>query len=232
MRIESFEHFGIDSRRLLLLGLSAAVVTAMACAAVAGDALGPATVEVDSVLGALVCYLVVSTPRRVLDSQRVAQARESVPLSVAGAAFLTATGSRSKCMLLLRSKDRELARALTNARRRILLGTPVDESATRASRGLASYSAASVLRSIADLESNISAAGGEESQGLAASSQLSRETKLPIFMTVCFFSPIVLLLYSAFSHISQPGTFAGLVALEVIVLDLAFYLCSSDRRPR
>jgi len=74
--------------------------------------------------------------------------------------------------------------------------------------------------------------GDEESRGLASSSDLSRETKLPVFMTACFFTPIMLLLYAVFSHSYSGGSLAELIALEFIILDLTFYLSSGDRGPR
>jgi hypothetical protein len=55
---------------------------------------------------------------------------------------------------------------------------------------------------------------------------MSAETRFPVFMTVTFFTPIMLLLYAVFSHFTSPQRIVELVALEVVILDLAFYACS------
>jgi hypothetical protein len=57
------------------------------------------------------------------------------------------------------------------------------------------------------------------------------ETKLPIFMTVCFFAPIMITLYAVFSHTYQPDRLAELGAFEFTIIDLAYYLSAADRGP-
>ena len=53
-----------------------------------------------------------------------------------------------------------------------------------------------------------------------------------MFMTVCFFTPIMLLLYAVFSHVYSTDGLAELAAFGFVVIDLAFYLAASDRGPR
>ncbi len=190
--------------------------------------LGGATAPALAVVGALVFYIVVSAPRRLLDAQRVAQARESVLLSAAATACLSVTGSRPKTVLLLRSRDEGISHMTTEIGRRVLLGARVPDALAASSGRLASYSAAASLQATALLGRKRFDAGDEETRGLASSSDLSRETKLPVFMTACFFTPIMLLLYSVFSHSYSSGSLVELVALEFIVLDLAFYLSSGE----
>ncbi len=196
-----------------------------------GDVLGQAKAPTLLVVALAVFYIALSTPRRLLDGQRVTQARESVLISAAARACLTITGSRPRTIMLLRSRDATIAKTLTEAGRKVLLGEDVESAVASSSRGLPSYSAAAALRSVASMGPDSLATGDEETRGLAASSELSRETKLPIFMTVCFFTPIMLLLFAVFLHAYDPGSLAELVAFEFITVDLAFFLSASDRGP-
>jgi hypothetical protein len=142
------------------------------------------------------------------------------------------TGSRSRTIIALRSREPYLSKTILDLGRRVLLGSPVESAVASASGRLSSYSAAAALRTIAVLSPRTFDAGDEENRGLANSAELSRETKLPIFMTACFFTPIMLLLYSVFSRAYSPESLVELVAFEFIVLDLAFYLSASETGQR
>ena len=176
----------------------------------------------------LVFYMVVSAPRRILDSQRVAQARESLLLSASAQACLMVTGSRSRTFMLLRPKEPALVAAVREVARKVLLGEGVVRAVTE-SKGVASYSAATALRTAASMRGQDYDAEDEESRGLAASSELGMETKLPLFMTVCFFAPIMIILYAVFSHTYDPTRLFGLGTFEFAIIDLAYYFSSSDR---
>lgn len=195
-----------------------------------GEVLGQASVEFEAVLFALVLYAVFSTPRRVFERRRMAQSKEAVLLSAVATVSTAVTGSRSRTMLFLRAKERELADALRVMRRCILTGEGVEEAVARSASCLSSPSAAEALTTAVLMRPAIPPEGGEEARGLASSAQLSQETKLPIFMTACFFSPILLLLYSVLAHLSSPQSLLEIVGLQLVLLDVAFYLCSGDRR--
>ncbi len=190
--------------------------------------LGGATAPALVVIGVVVFYIVVSAPRRLLDAQRVAQARESVLLSAAATACLSVTGSRPKTILLLRSRDPVISHTTTEIGRLVLLGARVPDAVAASAARLASYSAVGALQAVALLGRKRFDAGDEETRGLASSSDLSRETKLPVFMTACFFTPIMLLLYAVFSHSYSGWSLLELTALDFIVLDLVFYLSSGE----
>jgi len=196
-----------------------------------GDALGQAKLATLLVIVALVFYIVVSSPRRLLDQQRVAQARESLLLSASAQACLTVTASRTKTFLLIRPREPSLGAAVKEAGRRILLGTDVAAAVEASSRGIASYSAAAALLSVARTNAREFVGGDEESRGLAAASELSMETKLPVFMTICFFTPIMVVLYAVFSHTYQPERLVELGAFEFAVIDLGYYLSAAERSP-
>jgi hypothetical protein len=218
--------------KLAALGLGVSFPLTLAASEALGNVLGGATGPALVMIGALVFYAVVSTPRRLLDAQRVAQARESVLLSAAATACLNAAGSGPRTILVLRSRDEAISKALRRAGRGVLLGTRPLEALDESSKQVASYSAAAALREVASPGRKEYDAGDEEARGLASSSELSRETKLPVFMTACFFAPIMLLLFAVFSHSYGTGSLVELAALEFIILDLAFYLTSGDRVPR
>jgi hypothetical protein len=232
MRFASLSHFGLSVWRIICVGVAASSAAWLLTGLAVGDALGQGKVPVEALVSVLVFYIVVSTPRRELDRQRVAQAQESVLLSAASKSILSVTGSRPRTLVHLWSREPALAETVDRAARMVLLGGRVEKAVSFASRGLASYSAATALRSLATLEPGVFDSDDEEMRGLTSSTELSRETKLPVFMTACFFTPIMLLLYAVFSRSYGPVTLAELTAFEFIVLDLVFYLTSTDRGPR
>ena len=232
MRSDALEHYGVSPLRLAGVGGALSSAAVAGAWLVTGGVLGQAGPEVMLVLGALVFYIVCSTPRRLQDRERIAQARESVLLSASAKACLGATGSKSKALAVLHPRDPSLAAAVTDAERRVLLGIRVEEALEEASRKLSSYSAESTLQGIARLRSAAFDGGDEETRGLTSSGELSRETKLPMFMTVCFFAPIMLLLYAVFARVYDPVSLSELAALEFILVDVAFYLSAPDRGPR
>jgi hypothetical protein len=231
LNFASFEHLGVDPWRVAMVGATASGVALSMCGLALGGVLGQATAPTEIAVSLLVFYIVVSTPRRLIDTQRLDQARESVLLSVASNACLNATGSRPRTLMLLRAGEPGLKRILADVGRSVLLGTRVESAVEQASRRLASYSAASVLLGTATLRPRIADIGDQEVRGLMNSSELSKETKLPMFMTICFFTPIMLLLYAVFTHIYSTDGLAELAAFGFIVIDLAFYLAASDRGP-
>jgi hypothetical protein len=197
-----------------------------------GDSLGEGRSAAALVVAAVLFYVVLSAPRRMLDGERLAQARETPLLSASARACLTVTGSRPRTLILLRSEDPALAGSLKDAGRRVLLGSQVDGAVRGSTRTLASYSAAAALGAVASFSPRAIEQGDEESQGIAASSDLNRETKVPILTTVCFFMPILLVLYAVFSHTYDATRLGELAAFEFIIVDLAFYLSASERGPR
>ena len=196
---------------------------------VTGDALGEARDAVALAVGALVFYFVLSFPRRLADSQRIAEARESPLLSASAAACLAVTGSRSRTIVFMRPRDPTLRAGMKEAGRKILLGTRADRALESSAQSLVSYTAAAVFRGLGAFAPEGVEQGDEEAQGLALSTDLSRETKVPMLMTVCFFTPILLILYAVFSHTYGASDLAELASLEFIVLDLAFFLSAAER---
>ncbi len=231
MKIASYDWFDLDVRRMVAFGVGASAAAVAVSGLALGDVLGTAKPPVLLIVGFVVMYGVMSTPRRLLDRQRAAQARESVLLSAAATACLSVTGSRSRTMIVLRSRQPSLAGALAKIGKQTLLGNRVEASIAQASRGIPSFSAANVFAGLAHPRSAAYDAGDEEVRGLDLSAEQSRETKLPVFMTACFFTPMMLLLYSVFSREYTAQALAELFAFEFMVLDLVFYFTAGDRGP-
>ena len=229
MRFDSLEHFGLSTWRLACVGLAAASGAWIVAEFSFGELLGEAEPAGLLVISGLVFYLVVSTPKRVLERERVAEAREAVYLSAYARACLEVTGSRPRTVMMLRPRERNTARAAGGAARMVLLGTKVGDSLLSASRELASYSAAAALRGLAVLGPDGFESGDEESRGLASSSELNRETRVPMFMTVCFFAPIMTLLFAVFYRSYDAASLSELAALEFVLVDLAYHLSSGGR---
>jgi len=230
MRFASLDRFGISPARIGFVSAAMSGGTTQLTWTVTGESLGEARGVVALVVGALVFYVVLSAPRRLADGQRLSEARESPVLWASAAACLAVTGSRPRTIILLRPRGQSLTASLKEAGRQILLGTRVDRALENSSRNLVSYSAASAFRGLAAFTPEGVEQGDEEVRGLDASSDLSTETKIPMLMTVCFFTPILLVLYAVFSHTYSAADLAELASLEFIVLDLAFFLTASERK--
>ncbi len=219
----------MDLKKLVCLSLAAAAGAALVFRGLVGGVLGGSTEDVQLIVSGLVFYACVSAPRRVGQASSCSESREAVTISAAAATCLSASGSRAKTLLSLRSDEPGIAAALKAAGRSVLLGVPVRESVRTASAHLASYSAANAVCGVADQSPQTLDERGEESEGITSYAQLSHETKLPIFMTVCIFTPILLVMYSVISRVTTPDDLAELVALDVVVLEIAFNFCSADR---
>jgi hypothetical protein len=212
------------------VAVAVSAASAGALQAAAGGVLGEAGPELDLVVGAVVFYMVATLPRRLLGAAALSQSAEAASLAVVASATFEATRSRPRTMLMLKAADAGISRALEDAKREILLGWGVERVAERSAAALASYSAANVLKSTARMSLEPVEEGGEENRAMVGALQLAEESKLPLFMTVCFFTPIMLLLYAVFSHLGDPRSLAELVVVEFVVIDVAFYFSSTERR--
>lgn len=230
MKFASLEHYGLSPWRLACVGVSFSCSAWFAADLVLGSVLGGAKLEVLVLLSCMVFYLVVTIPRRLYERQRASEAREAVLLSASARTYLQVSGSRPRTLMMLRAQEKSIARALAGAAKLVLLGAKVEDALLASSGGLASYTAEATVRSIASLRPEGFEAGDEEAKGLESSGEMSRETRLPMFMTVCFFAPIMLILYAVFSGVHGAAGVAELTAFEFIAVDIAFYLSSGDRR--
>jgi hypothetical protein len=231
LKLASLDHFGLSAWRVAAVALASSSASWLVADLAFGDALGGAGSLVLFMVAAAVFYIVATTPRRLLDMGRVSQAKEAVLLASSSKALLEVTRSRSRSVLLLRARDRDVAAAVTRASRAILLGESVTRSVGGVSGSLASYAVAAALRGLAEPMKGRPDPDDEEARGLAGSAALSRETKVPMVMTVSFFTPIMLLLYTVLTHSYGAVRLAELAAFELAVLDLTFHL-GAPGRPR
>ncbi|MDV3277417.1 MAG: hypothetical protein LYZ69_02990 [Nitrososphaerales archaeon] len=230
MKVSSWQHYGLDARKMLLFGGIAGGSGGLAVYFLTVGILGSSAPELGIVIAAITCYLGLSFPKRLLEAEAYSQSKESPVLAVMGSANIEATRSLTRSFLYLRSSEPGISTVLKAARARILLGRPPASALEEVGDRLASYSARDVLRSVAAARLGAIVERGEESQGITNSSQLAEESKLPLFTAVAFFAPIMLLLFLIFSHQSDPASLGETVALEVVLLDVAFYFSSTERR--
>ena len=228
MRFTSFDAYEVHPAKLSILSAGIAIAIGVALWTVLGEAVGAATPAVIVGLSALVFYLVMTTPGRLLSAARVAQSKEAPLLSLSAAACMEVTRSRSRTLMLLRGRSRPVESTLFDMRRSILLGREASEVVGISTKKIVSHSLAAALESAVSTGPIGSDLGGEEANGYRAASEASGETRLPLFMTVCFFMPILLILFSVFSKSFDPKTLTELVVLEFVTVDIAFFLTTSD----
>jgi len=227
--MESWERLGLGRWRMVGLSISTGVALASLTYAVAGSLLGGAGAEVELVLGGVGAYLVASAPKRSIEAAAARQASEAPVLAVEATVNLESTGSRTKALLALSPLEGGMQKALLDAKKEVLLGFSPSEALSGAETAVFSPSAARVLAETASAWRGELSEGGEEWEGQARSAELEEETKAPVLLAACFFAPIMLLLFAVVSHQTSPASLTGLVALQVIVLDLTLRFSSSER---
>ncbi len=230
VRFASFDHYGIVAWRLVAVGAAAGLVSALLLQEATGGVLGAGAPGLDLVVGLIVFYMVVSLPKRLVEASSLSQSREASSLSVMASVDFEATHSRSRTLLMLKSADPDISQALARVKKAILLGVPPSAAVNQSADLLASTSAADALRKAATMSPETMEEGGEENRGIVNALQLGEESKLPLFMTVCFFAPILLLLYAVFSRLEDPRSLLELLGVQLVVLDLSFHFTSSERR--
>ena len=231
MTIPGASELGLDARVLLLIGAASGTAGAFVFGLVAGGSLGPASQEVSLALGAVILYLVVSTPKRMVEGEKSLQAKESAFVSLSATACRSVTGSRCLTILSMNSQEKEVSQAFREAGRLILLGEDPETAVDMASKRITSYSAKSAMLSAATISARTPATGGEEFSGLQNAMDLESEVKVPLFMTVCFFTPVLLVLAAVFGHDSGPQSTVELSGCGLLVLDAAYFATSSRKEP-
>lgn len=230
MRVESWEQLGLDQRRAAAFVL---VVAAAVFAVVAAVGLrlhiGSVSAFIAVMAGATAGYLAFTAPRRTVRTAAFRQTLEAPPFAASSNIYLKSTGSRSKTLLLLRAEEALLGSFLADVRRTLLLGYDAASAAkaARPENRLFSESVRTVVDSVVGVDKARVEEGSDELDGMLNSSGLEEETKLPMFIAVAFFLPIMLMLFAATTKGTSPAAMAALVVLEVVVLDLTLAFSGS-----
>lgn len=228
-RVKTWQRLNLDSGKVLCFSFAVAAAAGLVVFAATADAMAADSPILCALVSVMVFYLACSLPRRIEASNSLSQSKEAPALAVLGSVALEATHSRAKAVLLLSSGERSVSEVLAGARKAILLGHP-PEQAVAGAVNLASGSAAEVLRSVASQGQWSVFEEGEEALAIEKSSQLGEETRSPLFVAAAFFVPLMLLLYAVTARVAEPVSLAGLVVLQVVILDIAFYFSTSDPR--
>jgi len=231
LKDDYWERLGLDRKRGAAFA-SAFAMSLMALVVAVAESLQMRSVSL--LLGAVAAagagYVLMTAPRRIVRAAAFEQTLESPAFAASANIYLKATGSRSKTVVMLRAEERRLAEFLRDARRRVLLGYDAASATAGAdpqSRVLAE-SAKGVVESVVGVDGSRVEEGSEELDGLLGAGGLDEETKVPVFMAVCFFLPIMLMLFASMAKETGPAAVASLVFLEVIVLDLTMSVSQSS----
>lgn len=227
MRFESFEELGLDPRRVLLL-VAAVSSGFFAIAILVGYELrlGTVTFLVASLSGMGAGYILSTSPRRKVKTSAFRQTMEAPSLAAAANIYMRSTSSRTKSLLMLRAEEPLMASFLLEVRRRLLLGydAPSAVEGAEPQTHLFSESVRTIVDSVSGADRVRIEEGADELEGMLSSSGLEEETKLPLFIAVSFFLPIMTMLFAAMTKETGPAPLLALLVLEVVVLDLAFSL--------
>ncbi len=230
MRISSWDYYGLDYSRMLGIAAGVGLGSATLSYLLTAELLGSASPVISLAVAAGFAYLVLTTPKRSLLRSALAQAREAPVLAASATIHLQTTGSRSKTLMMLESRESDLQDCLAIIRRKIVLGLDPRTAVRTDGVQPASDSVRRVLESVAEFSSGRITADSVELEGIQSSSALGEETKVPVFIAVAFFTPIMLVLFSALTK--NTGVFAllSVLFLQIIVLDLAYTVSSAERQ--
>ena len=227
MRFESWDALGLDYARGVALTLVAAAGVFALVFAVGTRLLGPVAVLLGAMTAGAAAYIVASAPKRVTDRAAFLQAMEAPSLAASANIYLQSTGSRSRTLLLMRGEETFLKGALREARRMTLLG--VDSARIEwAAHRIVSHSVAAVLASVSRIDKARAEEGSEELEGMLSAAELNQETKMPLFIAVAFFLPIMLMLFAAVTHNTGPLALGALAVLELVILDISLSVSSTS----
>lgn len=229
MKSRSWEALGLDPRRMAVAVVLLALTVGASVTVAAYHFLG----ELALVLGPVVAlgsgYAAAALPRRSIEGSALRQARESPALAAAASVYLQSTGSKSKTLLMLKSEEPRLSAILEELRRTTLLGIDPADSYRRLGGRAESESASRILGSVVGAQGERLADEGEELEGMVSASLSREETKFPVFLTISFFLPIMLMLLAAIGRHTSLVDMVSLTFLEIVVLDLALTLSSTER---
>ncbi|HZW84486.1 MAG TPA: hypothetical protein VFE91_01105 [Nitrososphaerales archaeon] len=228
MKFASFDAYDVHPARLFVLSVGITLGSGAALWTALGEAIGAATPAVIAGISVLVGYIVLTTPGRLLSATRVAQSKEAPLLSLSAAACMEVTGSKSRTLLVLRGRSRSVESALFDMRRRVLLGREAGRVVELGTKKIVSQSLTAALESAVTTGPARADFGGVEATGYSTASEAADETRLPVFLSVCFFTPILLILYSVFSRAFDPRVLTELVVLEFVAVDVAFFVTTSE----
>lgn len=231
MKVRSWEQVGLDQARAVLFTLSAAAALFALVVAVGGVLrIGSVSFVLGAMAAACAGYLASTAPRRMVRMAAFRQTLEAPVFAASSNIYLKSTGSRSKTFLMLRAEEPLLGSFLAEVRRRVLLGYDAASAIAGAGPGshVFSESARTVVNSVVGVDGARIEEGGDELDGILNSSGLDEETKMPLFIAVSFFLPIMLMLFAAISKGTGQEAVAALVVLEVIILDLTLAVSGSS----
>jgi len=212
------------------LVLVVAIAPSVVLAGVTLPIIGEIAILLSAVVGAATAYTTASFPKHLLERSAFLQAGESPTLAASGAVYLQSTGSKSKTILMLHSDEVMLSSVLERMKRKTLLGIDAADALRGEEDMVQSESALRVLDSVTKAHGDRLQDEGEELEATVRSSASGEETKFPVFMTLAFFLPIMLMIFAAIEHHVEPLAMASLAFLEIVVLDLALSVSSTERR--
>jgi len=231
LKVKSWEQVGLDQNRALAFALGMAA-SFFALVIFVGVQLHIGSVSF--VLGAMAAagagYLVSTAPRRIVRMAAFQQTLEAPSFAASSNIYLKSTSSRSKTFLMLRAEEPHLSSFLAEVRRRVLLGYDASSAliGPRLESHVFSESVTTVINSVVGVDRARVEEGGDELDGILNSSGLEEETKMPLFIAVSFFLPIMLMLFAAMTKGTGLATMGALVVLEVIVLDLTLAISGTS----
>ncbi|MGD0637587.1 MAG: hypothetical protein ABSA72_06070 [Nitrososphaerales archaeon] len=230
MKSRAWEALDLDERRMVAAVVAVAAVVGSAVLVATYSLLGDLAVVLGAVVALGSGYALAALPRRSIERSALQQAGESPALAAAASVYLQSSGSKSKTVLMLRSDEPRLAFLLDELRRGTLLGFDPADTYERLGGRAESESASKILGSVVRAQGDRLADEGEELEGMVRSSLSKEETKFPVFLTISFFLPIMLMLLAAIGHHTDLVAIVSLTFLEVVILDLALSISSTERK--
>lgn len=181
------------------------------------------------IISLAIAYLLYTSPNRIIRYTKIKQSSESEIFDsyINSAAYIMS--SKTRPILLTDWSKMSISPILRDIKRLILLGITVKKSFIQKQEYIFSES----------LKNSIKAYTSKGLERIANVDEFSREvlfmqenyeTKSPIFVAVCFFSPVLLLILILFAHLYTPEKISFVLLLDVIIVDIGFFFSSAERK--
>jgi hypothetical protein len=220
---------GIERRKFLLFvvffGLSIFFISLY----ISIHIFGGSAFLVSSVLGITAGYIILTEPLRIRRLSRILQSSETPLFSSFINVASIVSGSRTRPIILIDQKQFSFSQSIKEAKRAVLLGYSLEKSLEVLEKNITSSSLLSALKTYRSKNRGSLALYDEYTQQVL-DSMLSYETKVPIFVAVVFFAPILLTFFVITAHLFSPVQLIYMILLDILIVDIGFLYSSSERK--
>lgn len=229
MNYRILDSYNIDKKKFVLFILSVSISVFTISLFITLQLIGETGIIVSTFISLTSGYIVATEPLRDARYKGLIQSSEAGIFSSFINTSNIVSGSRTRPILLLHSEDFSFSNELKEVKRFIMLGNSLETSFGRIEKRVFSSSLFSSITSYVSRSGRRRIEYEYEYSSYLSSSMIEQETKVPIFVAVVFFSPILLTFLSVIAHIYSTIELFYLFLLNLLLSDVAYFYSSTER---